>query len=334
MNEELEIFRKEYHFLEKKLLEETHELESLRKQYAKLTASLAKAEGKLPQIDMLKKRLSALDRQTKEADSLKEHMVRKCWVLENEVTQLQKDSSLLVSELDGIRVETTKQHEGLVMSELVMKGVHLEVHRQVALAKQDQALQETCQILARRSRQLREEAKMLLQLIPKASVSFSSDSTSSDDAIRSRLLFRAAALEFEAACISGNDNVPETTLLAEAQIAMDHAVCDEDEGTELPLRVIPYDFESSGKMRRNVRQIVDEIYNIDKATPGAKLSESSQASVSGRASTDVSAREPIRIFSAQAGPSRLHECNSRTLPPPLPAACLLISLYVAPSLVS
>jgi len=73
LNEELEIFRKEYHFLEKKLLEETHELESLRKQYAKLTASLAKAEGKLPQIDMLKKRLSALDRQTKEADSLKEH---------------------------------------------------------------------------------------------------------------------------------------------------------------------------------------------------------------------------------------------------------------------
>ncbi len=335
LNEDLEILRKEYHFLEKKLLEETHELESLRKQCAKLTASLAEAEGKLPEIDMLKKRLLVLERQTKEADSLKEHMVRKCWVLENEVTQLQKDQSLLVSELDGLQVETAKQREGLVMGELVMKGVQLEVQRQVALAKQDQALHQARQILTQRSRQLRQEAKMPLHLIPKASVSFSSDSTSSEDAIRSRLLFRAAALELEAACISGNDNVPATKLLAEAQLAMDHAVCGEDEGTELPLRVIPYDFESSGKTRRNVRQIVDEIYDVDKAPPGAKLSDSSsQASVSGGASTDVSAREPTRIFSAQVEPSRLHESNRRTRPFPPPAACLLIFLYVAASLVS
>ena len=311
LNEDLEITRKEYHYLEKKLLEETHELESLRKLCAKLTKNLEEAEAKLPQIEILNKKLAASERKAEEADRLKEQMVRKCWVLENEVTQLQKDHSLLISELDELRAETAKQREGLVMSELAMKGVHGEVQRQVALAKHNQALQEARHILTQRARQLREEAKMPLHLIPKASLSFSTDSTDSEDTIRSRLLFRAAALELEATRIIGIDERPAAALLAEAQIAVDNAVCGEEDGAELPLRVIPYDFESSGKTRRNVRQIVDEIYSVDNSQARGKSSGTSQASVSGGAHTDVSGREPIRVFSAQVGSSEPRKCNSR-----------------------
>ena len=119
---ELEESRKETHLLEKKLLEDTYELDGLRKTAADLAEALAASKAQLIEIPLLKKRIKETLTSEKHAVELREKVVRKCWVLENEIKQLSQDNTLLVAQVDDLRGQAAKMRQGLYVSELAMKG--------------------------------------------------------------------------------------------------------------------------------------------------------------------------------------------------------------------
>lgn len=237
LSHDLHEARQEYHELEAKLLRETHELGALRKKNSELERAVGAAQGQLPQIAILTKKLDASKKGEKQTSELKEKMVRKCWVLENEIAQLHKDHRSLIAEIDLLRAETCQQREGQVMTELALRGVDEEVQRRLRQVGGDVIRQETRLLLAQRAQELREEAQLPLNQLRKATINFSSDSTGGEDAIRSRLLFRAAALELEMDLLPKVEDPPPVGLVAEARAAAEAAACGEDDGARLPLRV-------------------------------------------------------------------------------------------------
>ena len=238
LSQDLHEARHEYHELEAKMLMETHELGALRKKTSELKAALSAAQEQLPKIAILTEKLDEAKKVEKRTFELKEKMVRKCWVLENEIAQLHKDHRDLISEIDNLRAETSQQRVGQVMTELALKGVDEEVQRRLRQVGGDVIRHETRLLLAQRAQELRAEAKLPLNQLRKATLSFSSDSTDSEDAIRSRLLFRAAALELEMDL--PHLEVPSPPgLVAEARAAAEAAACGEEDGASLPLRVSP-----------------------------------------------------------------------------------------------
>ncbi len=237
LTHDLQEARQEYHELEAKMMHDTHELGELRKKARELEETLAAAHAKLPQIAILTKKLDASTKAEKKTSELKEKVGRKCWVLENEVKQLHKDHSALVAEIDLLRAETGKQRQAQVVTELALKGVDEEVQRRITLVGGDIIRHETRLLLEKRAQELREEARLPLTQLRKGALTFSSDSTSSEEALRKRLLVRAAALELEMAQLPEVEEPPAVGLVAEARCAAIAAECDEEEGAELPLRV-------------------------------------------------------------------------------------------------
>jgi len=234
---DLQEARQEYHELEAKTMHDTHELGELRKKARELEESLAAAQARLPQIAILTKKLDASTKAEKKTSELKEKMGRKCWVLESEVKQLQKDHSALVTEIDLLRAETGKQRQAQVVTELALKGVDEEVQRRLTLVGSDIIRHETRLLLEKRAQELREEASLPLNQLRKGTLTFSSDSTGSEEAMRKRLLVRATALELEMDRLPEVEEPPAAGLVAEARCAAFAAECSEEAGAELPLRV-------------------------------------------------------------------------------------------------
>jgi len=234
---DLQEARQEYHELEAKTMHDTHELGELRKKARELEESLAAAQARLPQIAILTKKLDASTKAEKKTSELKEKMGRKCWVLESEVKQLQKDHSALVTEIDLLRAETGKQRQAQVVTELALKGVDEEVQRRLILVGSDIIRHETRLLLEKRAQELREEASLPLNQLRKGTLTFSSDSTGSEEAMRKRLLVRATALELEMDRLPEVEEPPAAGLVAEARCAAFAAECSEEAGAELPLRV-------------------------------------------------------------------------------------------------
>ena len=319
LEQDLAQVRKDLGILNEKLSKIGRDLEMQEKHSADVEQRLHAAEVQLPQIEILKAELASEKKNTLHQLRLKQQSHRRACVLEDEITSFQRDHKMLLSQIDRLRAMTSSHREAQVMTDFLLQGIEEETQRRLFEAGEAGALKACRQLLARRARELREEALLPTHLLEKASLSLSSDGNSdSEETIRNRLLFRASALEIELERLHANNPPAEVKLVNTAQEAMERmqGECGEEEAAMLPLKVVPYNFD--GYVRRDVNDIVSELYpfETESATPadsgerpqGAAASSARPASAMGRSDngrTTVSADASTAAI-ARAGPTASH----------------------------